>query len=110
MDGVAGEHEGGQERGGGQPEQEAVQEEGVEAVEQEVDSLEAPRPRPRESLLCPVGQGGHWSVRLNRIQSLIRVKYIHILYFLSEQNAIKYVLIHPYFVSTELNRIQSDAC
>ena len=94
MDGVAGEHEGGQQRGGGQPEQEAVQEEGVEAVEQEVDSLEAPRPRPPESLLCPVGQGGHWSVRLNRIQSLIRVKYIHILYL----------------SSIELNRIQSDTC
>lgn len=62
MDGVTREHHRGQQRGGGGGqvqapacgEEEAVEEEGVEAVEQDVDNLETTRPRPREPPLRPV--------------------------------------------------------
>ena len=80
---VTGEHQGGQQpggRGGGgggggnsghhqspmAGRQQAVQEERVEAVEEDVHCLEAPGPglTPGESVLSPVGQGGHWPVGL----------------------------------------------
>ena len=46
--------------------QQAVQEERVEAVEEDVHCLEAPGPglTPGESVLSPVGQGGHWPIGL----------------------------------------------
>ena len=74
MDGVTREHQRGQQLGGGagggqhQPPMcgghEEVEEESVEAVKQDVHRLESPGPGPRESVLSPVGQGGHWSVGL----------------------------------------------
>lgn len=72
---VTREHDGGQQPGPGgsghhQPPmaggEQAVQEERVEAVQEDVDRLEAPGPGlgPGESVLSPVGQGGHWPVGL----------------------------------------------
>ena len=80
MDGVTREHQRGQQPGGGarggqhQPPMggghEAVEEESVEAVKEDVHSLKAPSPGPRESGLSPVGQGGHWSVGLEMWNSI----------------------------------------
>ena len=86
MDGVTREHQRGQQLGGGagggqhQPPMggghEEVEEESVEAVKQDVHSLESPRPGPgpRESVLSPVSQGGHWSVGLEMWNSIIIIQ------------------------------------
>ena len=50
--------------------QEAVQEEAVEAVKQDVDCLEAASPGSREPLLHPVSQRGHRSKGLE-MQNMI---------------------------------------
>ena len=50
--------------------QEAVQEEAVEAVKQDVDCLEASSPGACEPLLHPVSQRGHRSIGLE-MQNII---------------------------------------
>ena len=51
--------------------QEAVQEEAVEAVKQDVDCLEASSPGVREPQLHPVSQRGHRSIGLERQNIII---------------------------------------
>ena len=87
MDGVTREHQRGQQLGGGagggqhQPPMggghEEVEEESVEAVKQDVHSLKSLGPGPRESVLSPESQGGHWSVGLEMWNSICIFKYVH---------------------------------